>query len=256
MSFGSTWMRSVAAGRAEAAGQGGQGAGDDAAVPSRRVRWRSCVRIVPTRFPTVHLFERIAPAADFDALNAIESLTNERLRDETGDIRSVPEVDRVGGPGASYVMAPFAHASPIGGRFTAPGQGAWYGAKGRETAIRETIYHRERFLSATNEPSIDLEMRVIEADLDGTLHDIRALLDERPDLYDPDNYGASQRFGEAHRAAGSNGIVFRSVRHEGGECVAVFRPRLLRNARQGDHLLYRWNGERIADVLRLTHRMI
>jgi hypothetical protein len=99
-------------------------------------------------------------------------------------------------------------------------------------------------------------MRVIEADLDGTLHDVRVQRLDRPELYDPGDYSASQRFARRLRATGSNGVVYDSVRHDGGQCVAVFRPRLLRNARQSDHLLYRWDGQRIADVLRLTHRLV
>jgi len=232
-------MRSVAAGPPE--------------PPVRRVRWRPCSRIVPSRFPAIDLFARIAAMSDFDALNQVESLTNERLRDESGEVRHVAEADRAMGPGSSYIMAPFVHAPPGGGRFTAPGQGAWYGARRLETAIRETIHHRQVFMRATVEPATDLEMRVIEADLDGRLHDILALREAWPDLYHADDYSASQAFGARVRAGGSNGIVFTSVRHEGGECVSVFRPRLLRNARASEYLLYRWNGERIIDVLRLTH---
>jgi hypothetical protein len=98
-------------------------------------------------------------------------------------------------------------------------------------------------------------MRVLEADLDGRLHDLRGLRSSLPAVYDAADYTASQAFARALRSAGSSGIAYESVRHEGGQCVAVFRPRLLRRARQAEHLLYRWNGERIADVLKLTHRL-
>ena len=225
-------------------------------VPVRRVRWRPCVRIVPSRFPPVHLFARVADAADYDAVIAVESLTNERLREESGLTERVPPADRVTGPGASYVMAPFTHVSPQGGRFNDGTFGAYYAAKTRETAIRETVYHRERFMAATKERPMDLEMRVLEADLDGTVHDVRGMREEVPSLYDPLDYTASQAFARKLHAAGANGIVYASVRHEGGQCVAVFKPRLLRRGRQAEHLLYRWNGERISDVLRLTHRLI
>ncbi len=46
----------------------------------------------------------------------------------------------------------------------------------------------------------------------------------------------------------SNGIAYDSVRREDGECVAVFRPRLLSNGRQERHLCYVWNGEKIVSV--------
>jgi hypothetical protein len=98
-------------------------------------------------------------------------------------------------------------------------------------------------------------MRVVEADLDGTLHDLRGLRAEHEVLYDAGSYAASQPWAKRLRESGSNGIVYDSVRHAGGQCVAVFRPRLLRRARQAEHLLYRWNGEQMAEVLRLTYQL-
>jgi hypothetical protein len=222
-------------------------------VPVRRLRWHACIRIVPSRFPATDLFARVADAADYDTVIAIESLTNDRLRDETGEAPRVAARDRALGPGASVIMAPFTHVSPIGGRFTDGTYGAYYAGKVRETAVRETVYHRERFLAATAQSPIDLEMRVLEADLDGVVHDIRTITS--PVLYDADSYTGSQAVAGALREAGSNGIVYRSVRHGGGQCVAVFRPRLLRRGRQAEYLLYRWNGRRIENVLQLTHRM-
>ena len=69
-----------------------------------------------------------------------------------------------------------------------------------------------------------------------------------PDIYDPVSYSASQKLGRRLRDAGSNGIAFESVRRTGGECVAVFRPRLVQNVRQGVHLRYAWDGTSITRV--------
>jgi hypothetical protein len=38
------------------------------------------------------------------------------------------------------------------------------------------------------------------------------------------------------------------VRRTGGECVALFRPRLVQNVRQSVHLRYAWDGNAIAEV--------
>ena len=46
----------------------------------------------------------------------------------------------------------------------------------------------------------------------------------------------------------ANGIAFDSVRRPGGECVAMFRPRLVQNVRQSVHLRYAWDGQSIANV--------
>ena len=68
------------------------------------------------------------------------------------------------------------------------------------------------------------------------------------DVYDPSSYQASQKLGRELREAGSNDIAFDSVRRHGGECVAIFRPRLIQNVRQSVHLRYAWDGDRISDV--------
>jgi hypothetical protein len=78
--------------------------------------------------------------------------------------------------------------------------------------------------------------------LDATLVDIRGMQGSHPQLYDPQSYAISQPFGEAHRASGVTGIVYDSVRHAGGSCVVLYKPRAVLPLRQGVHLEYRWNG--------------
>ena len=63
-----------------------------------------------------------------------------------------------------------------------------------------------------------------------------------------DSGAAGQVLAQPLRKAGSNGIAYDSVRFEGGECAAVFRPRLLSKARQERHLCYVWDGCRIVTV--------
>ena len=214
-----------------------------------RVRWAPSYRIVPSRYPTVDLFERIADPADWDALFAVESLTNSRLRQEAGDISLVPPAHRVSGPGATFIMAPFTHLGE-GGRFSTRQFGAYYAARSLETALRETIHHRERFLRATNEGPIELDMRELQATVSAALHDLRGERRSRAAVYDPDSYEASQRLATGLREAGSKGVVYDSVRHEEGECVAVFVPTVVRECRQGAHYCYVWDGARITHVYR------
>jgi hypothetical protein len=91
-------------------------------------------------------------------------------------------------------------------------------------------------------------MRVYAVDLRAALHDIRGVRTGRPDLYDPANYGFAQALASELRDAGADGIAYQSVRHPGGECAAVFRPRLLSNCRQERHLCYVWDGRTIVTV--------
>jgi hypothetical protein len=214
----------------------------------RAVRFAPCHRIVASRLPTIHLFERVADPADWEALYMLESMTNPRLREQVGELSLVPVADRVSGPNASVVMAPFTHLAPQGTRFTDGHFGAYYAAESVETAIAETRFHRENFLRATAQPPLELEMRCYVADVASELTDLRGLRPKLRDIYDPASYAASQKLGRQLRNAGSNGIAFDSVRRPGGECVAVFRPRLVQNVRQSVHLRYAWDGTSISRV--------
>lgn len=221
--------------------------------PLRRVIWRPCYRIIPSRYPPISLFERVADPADLEAVFAIEAMTNERLRDEVGQISLVPPHERVSGPGTSPIMAAFTHIRAEGDRFTNGTFGAFYASLAIETAIAETAWHRARFLARTSEPPQHLDMRVYTACLEADLVDIEADAPAWPDLYHPGDYTASQAFAAQQRAAGHDGIVYASVRHPGGSCAAVFRPRhherlVLSDCRQERHLAYVWNGRAIEAV--------
>lgn len=214
-----------------------------------RVAWDRCWRIVPSRYPPIDLFERVAPPEDWETLIELESRTNDRLRDQAGRIALVPVEERMSGPGTSFIMAAFTHVHPDGSRFTDGTYGAYYGAATLETAVAETSYHRGRFFAATATPATTIDMRVLINSLAGDLHDIRGLGDELPGVYDPIDYSAGQALGRRLREAGSHGIVYDSVRHAGGECAAVFRPRgVLAPVLQERHLSYHWDGKRIAAV--------
>lgn len=211
------------------------------------VEWRPSYRIVPSRFPTQSLFDRVADPADLEAVYAIEALTNSRLRQEVGEISLVPPEERVTGPGSTPIMAAFTHLNPAGSRFSDGTYGVYYAAESVDTAIAETRYHRERFLAATQEPAIDLDMRVYLTDVTGTLQDLRGRQDLAA-IYAPDSYRDSQSLGRTMRAQGAWGVIYDSVRWQWGQCVAVLRPRALSNCRQGMHLVYAWNGSRIDTV--------
>ena len=216
-------------------------------APLASVRWSPCYRIVPSRFPPVSLFDGVADPADLEAVFAIEALTNDRLRDEVGDIALVPPEDRVSGPGTTAIMAAFTHLNPEGSRFSDGSFGVFYAARQLNTAVAETSYHRERFMKATNEGAQELDMRVYAVDLRGSMRDLRKGR-RFGALHSKSDYSHSQSFGFKVRAAGGDGIVFKSVRHEDGECAAVFRPRCLSDCRQERHLCYLWDGKAITDI--------
>jgi hypothetical protein len=217
-------------------------------VKARRVRWQSTFRLIPSRYPSINLFERISRPEDWDALIELESLTNPRLREGVGVISLVPKTRRVSGPGASIVMAPFTHASPHRKtRFSDGTYGVYYAARLFQTALREVAFHMGRFYAATNASALQASFRTYKGKIDKVMHDITGprwthLL--RPE---PDEYAKPQAFARALRLANSNGIVYPSVRHAGGECIAAFWPDVVSIPIQTKHIELKWDGSRVTD---------
>jgi RES domain len=152
---------------------------------------------------------------------------------------------------ASFVMAAFCHPRPGGGRFSPPGRGAWYAAHAVETALAESIYHRTRELGEVASYETRMQMRLYHADFDAPFHDLRGRAKQFPRVYDLDSYVASQRLATTLLAEGANGVVFDSVRHPGGECLACFRPSLIQKVRVAAHYEYVWEGHPQPRVRRL-----
>lgn len=222
-----------------------------AAEPApRRRHLHGCrqVRIIPTRFPPIELFETLVSHDELEIAYAIESLTNDRVQAEIGDLHLVPKDEWVTGPGASVVMAAFTHVGRES-RFSDGSYGVYYAARDEETAIAETVFHTERRLRDTDEPPIELDMRCHVGAIEAPLEDIRG--PRYAHLRDPDiaTWTTCQRFGAERRAAGAWGLLYRSARRAGGECVAAFRPRAVSLPVQGKRLRYCFNGARIDHVL-------
>lgn len=216
------------------------------------MRWQQACRIVPTRYPSINLFDRVAHEADFDALYALEALTNERARDEIGQVERVPRTDRVYGPGSGPIMAAFTHVNVLGSRFSPGSFGVFYAARERVTAVAETRHHQARFLAATREGPMHLPMRLYHVAIDTKLHDLRPAGVVDVAVMNPDSYSVSQALGSALHAQGSGGVAYRSVRHERGQCVGLFRPRGASRCLHAAYLLYAWDGSRFTDVYEKT----
>ena len=128
--------------------------------------------------------------------------------------------------------------------------GVLYIAAKFDTALFETIHHHARFMARTGEAAgWTAQFREIILSVDADLHDLRLGEPEHPSALDPNSYVASQTLAASLRAAGSDGIIYPSVRHAGGECVGLFYPDCAANPLQGRHLAYHWDGERV-DLVR------
>lgn len=209
-------------------------------------------RVIPSRFPPVGIFDGLADPDELDTLFEIEARTNDRLASDLGLVDLVKPADRLVGEGTTPIMAAFTHPPQGGSRFTDGSFGVYYCGDSEDVAIRESAYHRQRFLRASNEPPCTVEMRMLIGALQTPLHDglQRALPAE---VLDPDSYAVSQAWGQALRDANSFGLTYPSVRAAGGRCAALLRPPAIGPVSQSAHFHYRFDGHEISHVYQVSN---
>jgi RES domain-containing protein len=210
--------------------------------PAIRFAERNTRRLVPSVYPATGILDLIAASSDFEAVAELEGWTNDRLSSELGALRIIPAAEWVvGRAGASVIMAAYCHPRPDGGRFNQGNRGAWYAAPNLDTAIQETLFHRSKEIAESGITDTSVQMREYLADFDTSFHDVRAspVYDAH---HDPDSYAAGQTLCAELLASGSNGVLYKSVRHPGNICIACYRPALVLNVRQGNHFEYTWAG--------------
>lgn len=205
-------------------------------------------RLIPSHFPPIALFENLLDPTELDAAYALESLTNDRLQDQAGNIALVAPEDRVSGPGTTAIMAAFTHTG-IPSRFTDGRFGIYYAGLNLETALAESRFSRARFLQATNEQPQMLTMRCYTCEVHTQLIDLRA----DPQVHNPDSFVYAQAIGRQLKAQNEMGILYQSVRYVGGECIAALRPKALTPpAIQAGHYQFYWDGDLITNVLAVS----
>ncbi|MDX2347055.1 MAG: RES family NAD+ phosphorylase [Legionella sp.] len=209
-------------------------------------------RLVPSKFPPVLLFDWAESPEELEAIAALEGLTNPRLKTELGEIHVVPKSEWVSGAGATPIMAAFTHIGHPS-RFTDGSFGVFYAADSIHTAIKETIFHRERFYRASNEPACSISMREYIAQITQPL----IQLDQTTHQYylDPDinSYKKSRKFGLEQREKKVWGLSYPSTRHSGGTCVAILRPKAIAvPVKQGTHYRYIWDGQSITGAYKIN----
>ena len=199
--------------------------------PVSRVSWRDASRLVPSRYPSVGLFDRVATPEDLELVLELETWTNDRVNTELGQLHAVPRDEWVTGrPMASVVMAAFCHPNPGGQPLRRPRRGAC-GTPGATAGDR----HRRVRLSSRTRASRDRGHR-------------RASRDAAVSGRLPDDLPRSPRARGVRAVSGSRllrvvaGARPRSPAHwrvqrnclserptSRGECVACFRPSLVTN---------------------------
>lgn len=204
-------------------------------------------RLIPSKFPPISLFDWASSAEELEQIALLEGLTNERIQAELGRINLIAQEDWIGGQGSTLIMAAFTHLG-YASRFSDGCYGVYYAASSLETAIKETIFHRERFYSASKEKACSLSMREYLAKIKKPLVDIRG--NDYIELLNPDPnfYNISQEFGKKIHDEKHWGLYYPSLRNKDGLCMAIFRPPALTVPIQGCHLRYIWDGHCISEV--------
>lgn len=195
-------------------------------------------RLIPTKYSEGSILETLPlPARALEELSELDTATNQRRLAEQGSIPSIgPGELLFGVPEAQIVNAAFSYPGPNGGRFHDTRRGAWYAGVKLETSCAEVAFHKRRFLSDSRITDVlTFEYQDFVADFSGVYSHLdpdEILTCLKPDPV-PQCYEASQALAKALLYAGSNGIVFPSVRNPSGTCIACFRPALVFHPRRG-----------------------
>lgn len=203
-------------------------------------------RLIPSRYGDRGrgALGRIADdGAHLDELLDLESATDDRRLAEHDRVPGIGLGELVFGvPNAGIVNAAFCHAQPHGSRFNGPDRGAWYAGFALETAFAEVGFHKRIELAevAWAKP-VAVEYDDYLADFTGRFHDLRRAPAFAACLA-PDSYVESQRLAMRLFDAMSLGVVYPSVRHRRGTCIACFRPAAVGNVRKDRRYRFTFAG--------------
>ncbi len=181
--------------------------------------------------------------AHLQAIFELDAATNDRLRAGQRLLPGIGLEELVFAvPHATVVNAAFCHPHPLGSRFNGPNRGAWYAAFALETAQAEVGFHKSVELAEIGRFDDTVTYDDYCADFSASFHDLRSAASRMRAYLDPDSYIESQALAEALLDAESLGVIYPSVRHAGGTCVACFRPALVTNVRRGKTYRFTWDG--------------
>jgi len=195
-------------------------------------------RLIPARYSDQSVLSRLSRSnKELAELFELDGVTNDRLLGEANLLPGISVHELLFGVDYAHIVnAAFTHAHPKGSRFNGPDRGAWYASFELETSEDEVVFHKQHELGEINwtEPET-FTFDDYLADFRADFHDIRG--DKRfSDCIDPERHTRSQRMGRELLAAGSAGILYPSVRNNGGTCIVCFRPALVTNVRLGPQL--------------------
>ena len=225
--------------------------------PRADISQRDTIRLISTgRLKEPVLMPLARNHGDLEDLAELEGVTSGRLRAQEGGLPDLDPRELVfGRPGYTFINAAFAYTRPGGNRFNDDARGAWYCAFDAETALAEVSFHLTRELAAIERFENATDYAELVGDFVGQFHDLRGAEFAKNPVLDPETavaYPAGQELaGRLRREEAAIGLVYPSVRHAGGTCLAAFYPDLVQNLRQGGIWRLEWQGSPDPTITRL-----
>lgn len=220
-------------------------------IPETHLRRFDTHRLLPAKYSPNNesVLTRIAEDEDLEAVFALDDATNDRLLAEKGSSAGISFPKLVSHvPNYHVINAAFTHANPLGARFSTPHRGAWYAAFELATAKAEVLFHKNiEFAEIDWKDREEIGYDDYLADFTATFHDLRGIEHE---ALSPTSYKRSQQLAVELIELGSLGIIYPSVRREGGTCLACFQPSVVGNVRKWARYKLIWTPSR-AQMIRL-----
>ena len=215
--------------------------------PLSTVRQLDTHRLVPSRHGRTVLAALASDEAHLQAILELDDATNDRLLAGQELLPGIGVEELVFAvPHADVINAAFCHPHPLGARFSGPDRGAWYAGFDLGTSQAEVAFHKSVQLAEIGRFEDSVTYDDYLADVSASLHDLRARAFRA--CLDPTSYVESQALAARLLNAGSLGVVYPSVRHKGGTCLACFRPALVANVRRDRTYRLTWSGTAEPDV--------
>lgn len=189
--------------------------------------------------------------SELNNLIELDGATNDRLLGEEGMLPGIGVHELVYGVRYAHIVnAAFTHPSPFGSRFNDSRRGAWYAGLELETSAAEVAFHRRQQLEEIDwEPEEVSTFDDYLADFAAEFHDLTKATGKYQKYLEPfpvpDCYREPQQLAAELLLNQSNGILYPSVRYEGGTCIVCFRPVLVYHARQWARFEIRSQAERL-----------
>src|ERR1700722_2541092 len=208
-------------------------------------------RLLPAKYSPNYdsVLTRIADNdEDLQRIFELDNATNARLLSEENRSPGISQRELVFHvPNYHVINAAFTHSHPLGARFSTPERGDWYVAFELATAKAEFIFHKSiEFAEINWKEREEIGYDDYLTDFTAAFHDLRGVVDE---ALSPVSYLRSQQLAVELMELGSLGIVYPSVRREGGTCLACFRPSIVANVRKSARYKLIWTPLR-AQIVR------